>query len=270
MPGGRMLLNLKGERVDKLKYFFMVAGVVILSGCASMGTYNAATGRSEFIFVSTPEEITMGQAFHKQLVASEKISQNNEVNERVNRIGQKVALVSDRLDYTYHFYVIEKDELNAFTTPGGNIYIYTGLLNKLSSDDQIAAVLAHEVGHCAARHTVKKYQAALGYGLVTDIIFNRTKMDEQVKQIAALSSGALMALVSSAYSRGDEYEADKLGLKYLDLSQYDLNGMVQSFEVLEKESSRGGMPLILRSHPYIEDRIQAVKTEIQRLHSLGV
>jgi len=242
---------------------------VTLSGCAALGTYNAATGRRELIFISTPEEISMGQTIHQQLMKTEKLSKDQAVIDRVKRIGQKLVLVSDRQDYQYNFYVIEKKDLNAFTTPGGSIYIYTGLLDKLKNDDEVAAVLAHEIGHCAARHTIKKYQAALGYDFVGDIVLNRLNLGSNIKQIASLSSQALSSLVFSAYSRSDEFQADLLGLKYLDLSRYDLNGMIGTFEVLEKEDVKGGAPSFLRSHPYIKDRIKAVKEQIAVMRPAG-
>ncbi|MCB9772443.1 MAG: M48 family metalloprotease [Candidatus Omnitrophica bacterium] len=247
----------------KIILTFLIA--VTMSGCASLGSYNAATGRQELIFISTPQEVAMGQTVHKQITATEKLSKDSELIARVNRIGKKVASASDRQDYQYHFYVIEKNEINAYTVPGGGIYIYTGLLNELKSDDEIAAVLGHEIGHCAARHTVKKFQAALGYDFLSEIVLS--KVDQQMQQLAAMGSGAVMTLVTSAYSRSDEYQADQLGLKYMRRAGYDLNGMVKSFEVLAKEGGGGSTPLILRTHPYIADRIKAVKEEIAKSHN---
>ena len=184
---------------------------------------------------------------------------------RVKRIGARVSQVSDRQDYEYHFFLVEKDEMNAFTTPGGNIYFFTGLLDKLSSDDQVAAVLAHEVGHCAARHTVKKFQAAVSYSVIGSVLFNTMKMENQVKQIAALGTDIVMDLVFSAYSRQDELQADRLGIKYMDLAGYNLNGMIETFEVLKRESKGPQPPLLLRTHPYIDERIEAAKKEIQKI-----
>jgi predicted Zn-dependent protease len=85
----------------------------------------------------------------------------------------------------------------------------------------------------------------------------------------SVSSSAVMRLVFSAYGRQDEHESDKLGLKYMDLAGYDLDGMVGSFQVLEKESKGPDVPLILRTHPYISDRIKAVREEIQKIRSGG-
>lgn len=235
--------------------------ILLLSGCATLGEYNVATGRREFIFISTAEEVEMGQSIHQQLSSAEKIS----TSQRIERIGQRLAEVSDRQDYQYQFFVVEKDELNAFTIPGGRIYIYTGLINKLGSDDEIAAVLSHEIGHCAARHAVKKFQAALGYQLIGNMILGGME-GERARQVASLGSGAIMNIVFSSYGRQDEYEADKLGLKYMDAGGYDMAGMIKTFAVLEKEEARGsGVPLILRSHPYASDRIARIKEEIAKI-----
>ena len=111
--------------------------------------YNPATGREEFIMISTPSEVSMGKSVHQSIAQKYKFSNNPAQLERLRRIGERLVKVSDRKDYEYHFYLIAEDEMNAFTTPGGNIYVHTGLLDKLKSDDQVASVLAHEIGHCA-------------------------------------------------------------------------------------------------------------------------
>ncbi len=255
------------------KKTFAVIGLMLFLGCvgcASLGTYNAATGRRELIFVPTDMEVSMGDQFHEQLQQEFKIQADGELSQRVNRIGQRLAQVSDRQDYEYHFYVIEKDELNAFTVPGGRIYFFTGLLNKLQSDDQIASVLAHEIGHCSAKHTIKKFQAAMGFQLVGDVVLSQLSGAQTARQIASLSSSALMNLVFSAYGRKDEYESDKLGLKYMALAGYNVNGMTEAFEVLDAENKGPDVPLIFRSHPYTRDRITAIQQEIQKMRAEGL
>lgn len=234
-------------------------------GCASLTSYNAATGRREFIVVPTNEEVTMGEDAHKKLLKELKLSQNKEKVERLRRIGARVSQVSDRQDYQYHFFLIEKDEINAFTTPGGNIYFFTGLFDKLSGDDQIASVLAHEIGHCAARHTIKKFQAAVSYSLIGNIVFSALKMEDQVKQITAMGTDVLMNLVFSSYSRKDEHEADRLGVKYMDLAGYRLDAIVEAFAVLKRESKGNEGLSLFRTHPYIDERIEAVKKEIEKV-----
>ncbi len=240
----------------------LLSVVFLLSGCASLGTYNPATGRNEFIFISTPQEISLGNDVHQKLTDEFEFSDQTAKAEKIRRIGRALAKVSDRQDYEYHFFFVEKDELNAFTTPGGNIYIFSGLAEKLKTDDQIASVLAHEIGHCAARHTVKKYQAALGYNLVGGIVLGQVG-GEKAQEIASMSSNMIMNLVFSKYGRQDEYEADRLGVKYLRLAGYDPKASIETLEILQKESKDPGGPTVLRTHPHLPDRIRAVKEQIR-------
>ena len=250
----------------KLRFFFGVSAFFLI-GCGSLGVYNAATGRHEFIFVPTDAEVAMGRDIHKKLINEFSLAKRKNQSDRLTKIGYRLAQISDRQDYEYQFYLVEKDELNAFTTPGGNIYFFTGLMDKLKTDDQIAAVLAHEIGHCAARHTIKKFQAALGYNLLGNIVFSQLKMEEQAQQIATLSTRVIMNLVFSSYSRKDEHEADWLGVKYLSLAGYRLDAMIEILEILKKESKPDHVPLMLRTHPYLDDRIETVKKEIEKTRS---
>jgi predicted Zn-dependent protease len=255
-------MNFTFLRLNRLVIAVGVVLACILCGCASLGTYNPATGRNEFIFISTPEEVSLGNDVHQKLADEFKFSSDTAKAERVRRLGASVAQVSDRQDYTYRFFLIEKDEMNAFTTPGGNIYLFSGLMDKLKEDDQIASVLAHEVGHCAARHTVKKYQAALGYNIIGSIVLGQVG-GEKAKEITSMSSNVVMNLVFSAYGRQDEYEADRLGIKYLRSAGYDPKASIATLEVLQRESKNPGGPLVLRSHPHLPDRIEAIKKELE-------
>ena len=240
---------------------FIICLLFLITGCA---TYNPATGRNELIFIGTDTEIMLGDDFHRQISSQYKFSQEAVKTDRLKRIGQRLAQVSDRQDYAYQFFLIEHKELNAFTIPGGRIYLFSGLYDRLKTDDQIAAVLAHEIGHCAARHTIKKFQAALGYNALMNIALGRIG-SEGARQVASISANTIMNLASSAYGRRDEYEADRLGLKYMHLAGHDLEGMIQSFQILEQESKGSRPPLILSTHPYIDDRITAVRNEIPKI-----
>lgn len=265
--GGKMLLSLRDK--VKVSLIICIGFILILSlgGCSTFQTYNEATGRNEFILISTSEEIALGLSVHKSLEEELKVDSTSQTALRVKQIGYKVASASERQDLTYRFYVIDKDEINAFTTPGGNIYFYTGLLNQLKTDDQIASVLAHEIGHTAAKHTIKKYQAALGYNVISSLVLSQISGTAQ--SALKLSSNTVMGLVSSAYSRQDEYEADRLGIRYMNRAGYDMNATIEVFQVLQRESNGGGTPVILRSHPHVSDRIVQAKEIIAR-EKLGI
>ena len=231
----------------------------LFSGCM---TLNPATGKEDFIVFTTPTEVLLGLESHAQIAATTKFSEDKAATIRLRRIGARVAQVADRQDYQYNFFLIDSDEVNAFTTPGGYVYFYRGLYDKLQTDDEIAAVLAHEIGHCSARHVVKKFQAALGYSLVTSYVFSGGR-EELALRVAKMGADALINLGMLAYSRKDEYEADRLGVKYMTLAGYNPDGMITTFRVLAQESKGDDNDwLLLRSHPRINDRIAAVETEI--------
>ncbi|MBF0121911.1 MAG: M48 family metalloprotease [Candidatus Omnitrophica bacterium] len=242
-----------------LSWALCVVLCAFLSGCA---TINPATGKQEFLILTTPAEVMLGQEVNASLQGSEKFSKNKADLRRLSRIGQKVVQVSDRQDYQYQFYLIDKDEMNAFTVPGGHVYFYTGLLRALHSDDEVAAVLAHEIGHCAAHHVAKKFQMSLGYNIIGSMVFGSIQ-NELAVRIAKLGADTLMNIGMSAYSREDEYQADRLGVKYMYLAGFDPNGMITTFEVLGKASKGDDNDwMLLRSHPRLSDRIEAVKKEI--------
>ena len=207
----------------------------------------------------------MGENIHQEISREYRLLTNDPRVDRVRDIGGKLAKVSDRQDYPYHFFVIDKDEINAFTIPGGRIYFFTGLLNKLKTDEEIAAVLGHEIGHCAARHTVKKFQAALGYNLIGTLVLSQIGGSKERVSTLSRASNIAMQLALSAYGRKDEFESDRLGVKYMFLAGYNLNGMIKTLEVLEQESKGPSAPLILRTHPYVSDRMTAIKAEIQNV-----
>lgn len=249
---------------NPLSFVHRLASLVLCFCFCSAGctTLNTATGRREFIFISTDTEISMGQSFDAQLRKQYPISKDTSKTARLQRIGLRVAQVSDRQDYEYHFVLVSKDELNAFTTPGGYIYFFEGLYDKMSSDDEIASVLAHEVGHCAARHTVKKFQAALGYDFVARLVLSSISSDT-ARQLASIGGGVIANVAMSAYGRQDEYEADKLGIKYMRLAGYNPDAMIHTFEILKMNSKGPEVPTILRTHPHLEDRIKAAEKEIR-------
>jgi metalloendopeptidase OMA1, mitochondrial len=242
------------------RWLYLILLLGVITGCA---TYNTATGHNELIFISTSSEVKMGGQINQQLAGKNKIIKGTDEAKRLESIGQRLARISDRQDISYFFYLIESEEMNAFAVPGGHIYFYTGLFRKLGTDGAIAAVLGHEIGHVAAKHTVKKFQGAMGYNVVRSVALNvlAWKMPG-VQNVAALGADGLMTLAMSAYGRQDEYEADRLGIKYLYLAGYDLNDMIKMFEVLQATDQKQGTPLILRTHPFLKDRITAAKKEM--------
>src|SRR3989338_8794479 len=120
----------------------------LLSGCATQ-EYNTATGKEDIMFVGTDKEVNIGKSIAESIEKSKEIKLDPDplMTERVNEVGQKIASVSGRKEVKYTFRVIDKDDVNAFALPGGYVFVFKGLVDKVSRDDELAAVIAHEIAH---------------------------------------------------------------------------------------------------------------------------
>lgn len=232
--------------------------LVAISGCAST-EYNIATQKEDILFVSTEREVAMGKSISREVEEKFKPTEDATLQDRIDAIGQKIAAVCDRRDIFYHFKVINDDEVNAFALPGGYVYLNKGLTDKASSDDEIAAVIAHEVGHVVAKHSVKRLQGVLSYEALA-VLATIAAEDKSQAYNANIAFGTLVL----AYSREDELLADKMGVRYMKKAGYKPDAMISFLNKLEKEKPKKGSPTAnkyLRSHPYISDRIRVVREE---------
>ena len=130
-------------------------------GCSS--EFNIVTKKEDTVFYSSDHEVRMGQSIYEKIMDEEKPVNDPLIQKRVEDIGKKIAAVCDRKEIEYHFQALEDDEINAFSLPGGYVMVFSGLIAKVANDDELAGVLAHEVGHIVARHAVKQLQGQLGY-----------------------------------------------------------------------------------------------------------
>jgi predicted Zn-dependent protease len=225
-----------------------------LSGCTTI--YNPATQRREAILIDTPSEVALGISMDKQIEDELKVVDNPKLQNRLDIIGSRLAKMSDRLDLAYHFKIVKDDEFNAFAIPGGFIYVNSGLINAVN-DDELAAVLGHELGHIAARHSVKRIQAQLGYQLIANIVLGVTGEQAVIRAV-----GISFDLVVLGYSRQDEFLADKLGVKYAKKAGYDPYGMVAFFRKLQEKNKPGIELVFLSSHPPVKERIERAEKEV--------
>ncbi len=237
---------------------FLIFVFVLVSSCATTGP----AGKRSFILIPTSVEKDLGQEVAKEVESEEKILPNPEVQSYVNRIGQRIARVCDRKNIRYQFKVIEKDEINAFACPGGYIYIYSGLMKIFDNEAQLAAVLAHEVGHVVARHSVKQLQAVYGYNIVMEIALG-DKMGAAARKAVDGSVG----LILMGYGRKNEFEADNLGTLYTKKGGFNPNGMVQVFEKFKKMEGQppSTFEKLLSTHPPTAERINNCKNQISKI-----
>lgn len=216
--------------------------------------------------MSEQDEIKLSDEIHKEIVKKYKII--NEGQPRVNRIGQSVARSSLRSKLKYQFYVYESKEINAFAIPGGKIYVASGLL-KTSTDDELASVLSHEVGHIVARHSLHSLQEAQAVGGLADLVGSITGIaGKDAQDLGKMAAQLLATPYLLSHSREQEREADFLGVNNMFKAGYKTEGMVTMFQKLQKLSKEE--PSILgsffSSHPDVAERIENTRYEIDRLN----
>jgi MAF protein len=240
-----------------VKIFILIFALSVLCGCSH--EFNVATGKEDTFYYSTEQELAMGLSMKKQIEKEYKLVEDPLVQQRVADIGAKIAAVSDRKDIVYSFKVLDENEINAVSLPGGYVYVFKGLVDTVENDGELAGVLAHEVGHIVARHSVKKMQAAMGYNLVRLLMIPIPQSGE----VAATADAAFTELFLG-YGREDELLADELGARYAKRAGYDPHNMITFLQKLEDHNRR--RPLQPRSyyktHPYVPDRIRVVKQEL--------
>jgi len=260
LPLRKLYLMFKKIGIKVFVFLFCLlplASCIILSGCAS--EYNIATGEEEIFYYSTDKEVQMGQAISRQVEKEYKLVDDPLIQKRVEDIGKKIASVCDRKDIDYYFKVLDDEEINAVSLPGGFVYVNKGLIDKVASDDELAGVLAHEVGHIVARHSIKKLQALQGYSILRILV----AVAPQSGAVGNAADAAFTELLLG-YAREDELLADQLGTRYTKLAGYDPHGMISFLEKLQEINRR--KPLMPKSyfktHPYVPDRIRVVKQEL--------
>ncbi|MBI1244729.1 MAG: M48 family metalloprotease [Alphaproteobacteria bacterium] len=252
-----------------------------LVGCAQ----NAATGRSQFTaFVSPEEEAKIGREQHPQVLAEFGGAYDNpKVAAYVQRVGETLVARSELKGQPFRFTVINSDIYNAFALPGGYVYITRGLLALMSSEAELASVLGHEIGHVTARHTaerISRTQAANIFSSVLGIGVAVLTGSGDAGNLAAQATGSGAAVWLAGFSREQEFEADKLGVRYMAADGYDPreaaemlsklgDGVRLSVKELGRPPESADEFSIMQSHPRTADRVVAA-TDAARAQGMVV
>lgn len=260
--------NVVGLPLAKLSKLLKKAGVSLLvffcvlsfAGCAT--EFNVATREEDRLMVTADKEASLGEALSRQMEKEYKVINDPELNDRLQRVGSKIVAVCDRQEFAYRFRIIEdekeKDAVNAVALPGGHIYVFKELLKVAASDDELAAVLGHEVGHVAAKHAVKRLQALWGYNLLA--LLGGASGDAEFAQGVQFAYLNLLM----GYSQEDELTADRLGARYVKRAGFDPEAMFAFLEKLRQRHKKEKPRALsyFRTHPYIAERIRATKEEL--------
>lgn len=249
----------------KINYTGIIALVltIMLSGACKKknaidkcGGTEGGPGGLVSLLVSTDQDITMGLSAVKQIETDPShypildSSKNVKAYGHIYRITKNIlnsGNVFYKNEFAWRIRIIKDDTtLNAFCTPGGYIYVYTGLIKFLDNETQLAGVMGHEMGHADRRHGAKQMIQQYGISALLSIL-----TDSSSSQLPQLAANLLLL----KYSRTDETEADNYSVRYLYGTEYDPRGAKYFFEKLIAAGQTGGMPAFLSTHPNPEDRV---------------
>ena len=237
--------------------FLLLAAITLplTGGCANLG------------LISTEQEIAMGEDAAPQFEEEfgGKVP-DDRLQAYVRGIGMRLANASDR-EMPYDYTLVASDIPNAFALPGGKIFVTAGLMNIMSNERQLAAVLGHETAHVARKHNVQQMERQLSTEILAEII--GAAVGGTAGGAAQAGAQVTGAMITMKYGRGHEHEADEVGLEFMVRAGYNPYGMVELLEALgsiseEQRSAIGG---IFRSHPYTDDRIQDTRENIEEGYS---
>jgi predicted Zn-dependent protease len=225
-----------------------------LAGCASSGV-----NKGQFNLVSVQDEWQLGDQLAGDLSRQLRLVDDPAAESYLEGVGRRIVSQTEMGNLPWHFHIVADPEVNAFSIPGGHVYVNTGLIDKAPNAAAFAATLAHECSHVVARHATEQMSKAYGIEAIAGVALGRNPALYQQILASILAQGAM-----ARFSRSDESEADRLGAAYMYKAGFDPHGMVQMFQTLLAERQRrpGSVERFFASHPLTEDRIREVSKEI--------
>ncbi len=254
----------------------LVIAVMSVIGYFGATQVNPVTGEKQHIAISSQDERAMGlQEAPKMAQQFGGLDPDESAQKLVQSVGAEIQAKSDasRTGFKIDYYLLaDKKTINAFALPGGPVFVTRALLDKLQSRGQLAGVLGHETGHVAGRHTAEQLaKQRLTQGIAGAAAVGTTDPNNPRSYAnGALISGAAQ-LLNVKYTRDDEKEADRLGVRFMSEAGYDPNAMVGVMQILDQAA--GGSPRgpdFLQTHPAPANRIPLIKQEIAREFPQGV
>ena len=240
--------------------------IIFLTGCA----VNPVTGKNELMLLDETQEINMGAKQYEPTQQSQggRYVSDPNLTRYVSEIGQRLARVADR-SLPYEFVIIDDSTPNAWALPGGKIAVNRGLLTKLNSEAELAAVLSHEIVHAAARHSAKSIERGMLLSSVIGVA--SSAIDQNAGNYGRIfDNGAQLGaqFIVSSYGREAELESDAYGMIYMMRAGFDPEAAVslqETFVQLSKGQSNNWLDGMLASHPPSQERVENNRRTAQRL-----
>lgn len=233
--------------------------IALLSLTMMLAAAQAVAGLSER--TDPQREIELGRQVAAEIEKKDPLTSDKAVQDRVQRIG---AALTDQLEpklYPYEFKVLTSPEINAFSLPGGFVYVCEGLLTRMKDDDSLAFIISHEMAHAAHRHWaehVNKMSGTQVLGTIVSIFGG---------DIGSIVASLAVGLQSLKYSRDQENDADKTGLEYMWKAGYDTKGALDAMQIIVELEAGKSVPKYLRSHPPGKERLKRLQEQCEALKS---
>jgi len=228
----------------------------------------SSTAVSKSLEDFTPEqEYYIGRSVGAVVLTRYPVLADAKANAYINLVGQTLASASDmpELFAGYHFLILDSSEINAFATPGGHVFITRGLVRCCRTEDALAAVLAHEIGHVQLRHGMKAIEKARVAEALTILAQEGAKTfgSQEVAQLTKAFGGTISditnTMINNGYSRAYEYQADAAAVSILKRLGYNPGALIDMLGVMERQMKPGGTDFA-KTHPSPENRISELKT----------
>lgn len=213
--------------------------------------------------MTVEEEKEIGREVAAKMVAAFHVYRNDALTRYVNQVGTTVAAQSERQDIQYHFAVLDSDDINAFSAPGGYVFITRGALKLCEDESELAGVLAHEVGHVAGKHVIHivEHDKAL-----------RAGMDEASAHapgsayLQNMSKNILVKIFDQGLAPADEFDADSRGVRYAHGAGYPADGLERFLVRLDQATNQGANSFFTRTHPPVKERDERIQQQIASEH----
>ena len=221
-------------------------------------------------------EIEQGREADRQIQALYGFYEDKELSAYVTGIGNRLAALSERPDLPWSFRVLDSPVLNAFALPGGFVYVTRGLVAYAGSESELAGVIGHEIGHVTGRHSGGRRTGAIlaTIGIIAGAVIAETLESNLARGILDLAPQVVATLLLTKYSRGQELDADRRGIRYATQAGYNpygIGGFFATLQDLEEHYDRKKLPGWISTHPQIDDRIErSFRTASEVLAELGV
>lgn len=257
-PFGTKKRNIGGGIVIAL----LLAGFSLFKYCSN-SQYNEITGETQHVSITAEQEIALGiNSFPAMIEQYGGLHPDADAQKLIKSIGQRIVQNSDAKNtpYQYDFHLLaDPNVVNAFALPGGQVFITTALVSEFETEDELAGVLGHEIGHVVARHGAERIaKQELTQGLTGAAVV--ASGDYNTAQAAQMIAG----LVNMSYGRDQELESDDLGVRFMVQAGYDPEALISVMEILEKASGGQRQPEFMSTHPSPENRVQRIREAIAK------